>query len=155
VLKLAHLRLSGHKLELFRNALVRFLVKMAPVPPAKTIGSGPVGDEPDFLRPINRADNFHPHEARLPVHQMGALAERLFHLGDFVIADDELAEGDKRAGCLCRGGCERGADRPDGFSKWTVSSRRGRDWGRNRGSFNVEHRGSRDKRWVPAKEWWQ
>jgi hypothetical protein len=101
---------------------VRLLVKMASVPLAKGIGTGPVGDEPDFLRPINRADDFHLREARLTVHQVRALAERLLHLGDLVIADNEFAERDKWAVRLRRGGRERSTDRSDSFAKWTTCS---------------------------------
>ena len=99
-----NLRFTGHELKSFGNASVRLLVKMTVVPKTKALRIGPVGEEPDFLGPVERAEDLHLNETGLPIHQVRAMAERLLDLGYFIISDYEFAERNKRAG-------GRGADR--------------------------------------------
>ena len=99
--KVANLLFAGHELQTFGNALVRLVVKMAVVPELEARRIAPVSDEPDFLGPVERAEDFHAHEARLPIYQVRAMAKGLLDLGGLVIGDDEFAQSDERARGLC------------------------------------------------------
>ena len=98
MLKVADLRLTGHEFQAFGDALVRLLVKMAAVPEPEALGIGPVRDKPDFLGPVERAEDFQAYEAGLPIYQVRPLAKSFLDLGDLGIGDDEFAERNKRAG---------------------------------------------------------
>jgi len=100
VLKVANLRLTGQEFQGFGDTLVRSLIKMAVVPEPEALGIDPVRDEPDLLSAVEGAEDFHPHKARLLIHQMRPITEGFLHLGDLVIGDHESAERDKRAGGL-------------------------------------------------------
>ena len=97
MLEVADLLFAGDELQALGNALVRCMVKVAVVPAPEACGIGPIGDEPDFLGPLERAEHFHPHEAGLAVHEVRASAEGCLHFGGPVIGDDEFAERDKGA----------------------------------------------------------
>ena len=118
-----NLRFTGHELQAFGNAFVRLLVKMAVVPESEALRIGPVSDEPDFLRPVERAEDFHLNKAGLPIHEVRPMAERVLDLGNLVIGDYEFADRDKWAGGLGADRLsrhERGADQSDGFVERTV-----------------------------------
>jgi hypothetical protein len=110
---------TGHELQFFGNALVRLLVKVAAVPEFEALRIGPMGDEPDFLGSVQRAEDLHAYEAGLPIHQVRALAEGLLNLDSLIIGDHEFAERDERRCPLgdSEGRCEDGADRTKGFRK--------------------------------------
>jgi hypothetical protein len=123
VLEVPNLRFTGHQLQAFGNALVRLLVQMAAVPESEALRIGPVSDEPDFLGPVARAEDFHLNKAGLLIHEVRAMTERVFDLGNFLISDHEFADRDKRAGGLGADRLSRhehGADRSDGFAKRTT-----------------------------------
>ena len=117
-----NLRFTGHQLQAFGNTLVGLLVKMAVVPESEALRIGPVSDEPDFLRAVERAEDFHLNKAGLLIHEVRAMAERVLDFGNLVISDYEFADRDKWAGGfgadrLSRR--ERGADRSAGFVERT------------------------------------
>ena len=128
----ADLGFSGHQFQTLGNAAMRVVVKMTVVPAVETPGVTPVGDEPDFLRPVEWAENFHAFETGLPVHQMRPLAECRLHLGGLVVGNDEFAERHKGAGESGAegGGLRRGGDRSDCMKKRTTTGdgRGGFDW---------------------------
>jgi hypothetical protein len=64
-------RFTGLELQTFGNALVRLLVKMALVPVSEALRIGPVSDEPDFLGPVERAEDFHLNN-RWAAHPRGS-----------------------------------------------------------------------------------
>ena len=100
MLKVANLRFTWHELQVYGNVLVRLLVQMAVVPERKALAIGPVGNKPDFLGPVERAEDFHAYKAGLLIHQVRTTTEGLFDLRGLVISDDEFAERDKSAGGL-------------------------------------------------------
>ena len=122
MLEVANLLGSRHELQALGNALVRLMVKMAVVPELEATGIGPEGDEPDFLRLVERTEDFHAHEAGLMIHQVRTMPKRLLDLGRFVIGDDEFAEGHERAGYLGGApGRRRGEGGLDGWVKRTAT----------------------------------
>src|ERR1700722_812063 len=111
------------KLQAFGNSFVRLLVKMAMVPEIEALRLGPVGNQPDFLGPVERAEDFHLYEARLLIHEVRAMAERLLDLSHLVISDYKFAERNKRASGLGADRLSRHearADRSDCFVKWAA-----------------------------------
>ena len=70
MLKVANLRFTWHELQVFGNALVRLLIQMAVVPELEALAIGPVSDKPDFLEPVERAEDFQAYKAGLFIHQV-------------------------------------------------------------------------------------
>jgi len=97
MLEMPNRRFTGHKLQAFGNSFVRLLVKMAMVPEIEALRIGPVGNQPDFLGPVERAEDFHAYKAGLFIYQVRTTTEGLFDLGGLVVSDDEFAERDESA----------------------------------------------------------
>ncbi len=98
--KVPNLLFTRHKLQTFRNALVRFVIEMAVVPDLEALHVDPISDEPNLFGPVQGAEDFHADKAGLSIHQMRTSAKRRFHLGGLVIRNHKFAESDESAPAL-------------------------------------------------------
>ncbi len=88
-------RLAGNEFQAFRNALMRLLVLMAPMPSMETFFIFPKGEQPNLVRIVTWTEDLKPKEPRRAIDLMGPVFERLPHFSNHPVGDGEAAQRDK------------------------------------------------------------